>query len=86
MAKIEYILGFTEARVKRWNKDSLEFSYRPNKIFYKGDRKDVEYLQVLVDLLDLTALVNKEYNRLTINDLSDLEIILSLTKVNATFR
>ena len=25
---LEYILGFTEARVKRWNKDSLEFSYK----------------------------------------------------------
>lgn len=67
---LEYIIGFCEARgcwVKRWNKDALEFSM-----------KDVEYLQVLVDLLDLTALVNKEYDRLTINDLSDLEVILSL--------
>lgn len=55
------------------NKDSLEFSCSPS-----GNRKDVEYLQVLVDLLDLTALVNTEYNRLTINDISDLEVILSL--------
>jgi len=67
---LEYIIGFSEARgcwVKRWNKHSLEFSM-----------KDVEYLQVLVDLLELTALVNTEYNRLTINDLSDLEVILTL--------
>lgn len=61
---LEYIIGFSG--VKRWNKDSLEFSCSP-----KGNRKDVEYLQVLVGpLLELTTLVNTEYNRLTINDLS----------------
>jgi len=38
----------------------------------------VEYLQVLVELLELNALVNTEYNRLTINDLSDIEVILTL--------
>ena len=57
---LEYIIGFSEAQgcwVKRWNKDSFDFCM-----------KDVEYLQVLLDLIDLTALVNKEYNRLIIND------------------
>jgi hypothetical protein len=56
---LEYIIGFSEARgcwVKRWNKDSFDFCM-----------KDVEYLQVLLDLIDLTALVNKEYIRLIIN-------------------
>ena len=57
-------MDFLKRWVKRWNKDTLEFSCSP-----KGNRKDIEYLQVLV---------NTEYNRLTINDLSDIEVILTL--------